>query len=931
MIRRNCRLTAKLSLEQLERRDAPATLINASTISYQDVDGDLVRIVFSRPILNANNVNDVFLFNTGVVDGSNATRQQLKSIKLTSLGPAASGLNITTNVARGLAGDGFVAIGQIQSEGVSLGKITIRGDLGRITAGDLNELTPGINILNVHSFGIYGTTTGAPNLESFVTGNVGKLNVVTDIKDVRFQTQSGSFTDKIGSVYVGGSLIGGNENFSGYISSSGGIGLISIQGDLIGDLGFDSASIRSRSIGNVQIGGSVFGGNGTGSASILTNGTIGPVTIRGNIYGGSGSSSGSIYGVGIGPVTIGGSIQGSIGDSSATITSIGDLGIVSVRGNTIAGLGLLSAGIFGHGNLAGVNIIGSAGAPISGGNIGKINIQGDFKSPQLSLGASIRSYGKIGSINIGGSAYEDIRVDGGLASLVIRGNLNGVGIVEVGGAIGKVNIGGSLGNEISAGGNIATVVLGGDLLEFATISSAASISTMSVRGSVIGSVISPSILTTKLSGNLMGNIFATDKIGTVVIDGSVIGGNRSGLGLIDAGEIGKITINGDLKGGSESSTGSIKSRGSIATITVRGSVIGDSFDSGIIFAETDIGKVVIGGDLVGGLTFSGSISAFGNVANINIRGSVVGGGSSSGSILVSGAIGNISAKGDILGGTGGGSGIIQSLDGISKVSVGGSVQAGRGGSSGRIYSAGRIGNIIINGDLNGISFQGNPSSGTPLAENAGTIQARSIQNLTLGGSLIAGDSVGENNSYNGSIRVEEDIETLLIRGSIQGGRGYAIISAGGSATPTTSQDRAIGRLTVLGSVREALILAGVNPDGFSINADAQIGVINIRGDLIASSIAAGVSPINGYYGDFDDVKMSGFGVKDTALRSSIHSVIIGGQVVGVTSPFFYRHFGIVAELISSVRIGGVLLQLTTGFSNDVISLGITGNFQIREI
>src|SRR5205085_6255815 len=76
----------RLCLEPLERREAPATLVSATKLTYQDVDGDNVAVTFSKPILNAGNVNSVFLFNTGTVDGSNATKQQLQEINLTGVG-----------------------------------------------------------------------------------------------------------------------------------------------------------------------------------------------------------------------------------------------------------------------------------------------------------------------------------------------------------------------------------------------------------------------------------------------------------------------------------------------------------------------------------------------------------------------------------------------------------------------------------------------------------------------------------------------------------------------------------------------------------------------------------------------------------------------------------------------------------------------------
>src|SRR5687767_8264314 len=89
-----------LHLEPLERRDGAATLVSPTPLTYQDADGDNVAVVFSKPILNAANVNAIFTFDTGTVDGSNATKQQLRSINLTAVLATAGGTSVTVTAAR---------------------------------------------------------------------------------------------------------------------------------------------------------------------------------------------------------------------------------------------------------------------------------------------------------------------------------------------------------------------------------------------------------------------------------------------------------------------------------------------------------------------------------------------------------------------------------------------------------------------------------------------------------------------------------------------------------------------------------------------------------------------------------------------------------------------------------------------------------------
>src|SRR5262245_30554593 len=154
-MRRTFRNRARLKLEQLEAREAPATLVNASKVTYQDIDGDNVTVVFSKPILTVGNVDSVFTFNLGGISGSNGINQLLWSINLTSLGVAASGTTVTLTAVRSsvTGGDGFATLGEIDATGIDLGAVTIDGDLGRIRAGDATSTTSGVKGLTVLSLG----------------------------------------------------------------------------------------------------------------------------------------------------------------------------------------------------------------------------------------------------------------------------------------------------------------------------------------------------------------------------------------------------------------------------------------------------------------------------------------------------------------------------------------------------------------------------------------------------------------------------------------------------------------------------------------------------------------------------------------------------------------------------------------------------------
>ena len=128
-----------------------------------------------------------------------------------------------------------------------------------------------------------------------------------------------------------------------------------------------------------------------------------------------------------------------------------------------------------------------------------------------------------------------------------------------------------------------------------------------------------------------------------------------------------------------------------------------------------------------------------------------------------------------------------------------------------------------------------------------------------------------------------------------------------------------------------------------VNADAQIGPVNITGDWIASNIVAGAVNLgvdnlpggvglaadNVNFGDTHDFLMSGMVKNDSLVFSRIASLTIGGQVMGTIG--FTDHFGIVAENIGAVRIGGTLLGLAIGKSNDDLPVGITLDLRVNEI
>lgn len=126
-----------------------------------------------------------------------------------------------------------------------------------------------------------------------------------------------------------------------------------------------------------------------------------------------------------------------------------------------------------------------------------------------------------------------------------------------------------------------------------------------------------------------------------------------------------------------------------------------------------------------------------------------------------------------------------------------------------------------------------------------------------------------------------------------------------------------------GSVRASDIFAGYDRDGATVNPDVQIGAVAVTHDWIASDLVAGAKPTDGFFGNGDDVPISG----GNAIVSRIASILINGQALGTIAPG--DHFGFVAEAIGSFAIGTTVFPFTNT-TGQVFAVGATGDLRVRE-
>jgi hypothetical protein len=899
---RRARAARPLHLERLESRQPLATLVDGFTVRFQEPDGDTVLVSLSRPLLTAANAGAAFRFDSGGVDGGDG-RQRLQDIRLTEFGAAASGVNVFARVSpTGAAGDGAVAIGQISAEGVDLGSVRIDGSLGRVRSGDANLLTPGLASLSFYTLGVGNLYADGPAGADHRSRVQGRINTVRGI-DLRGSLEvRGGAAGQIGSIELVGGMIGDDLFESGSVSATGAIGTVAVA-FVQGGRGDGSGTLRAARFQDIRVrdpARGVLGGDGTNSGSIFATGSIGTLTINGDLRGGTRGFSGSVR-------------AGSINRFSARAITGGsgpNSGLVDARGT----IGSLAADVVG-------------GAAVNSGCVFAARldsmVRGDVVGGDAFFSGTVYVSGTLGAATFG-------RIEGG------RGDSSGM--VKVGGVRGAViaasikgGAGGSSGS-IEAAGRLPAVRVSGDIeggagADSGRVGSLHSVGSVSCRN-LIGRGGSRSGTIYSLSGARPLTVPGT--IDSVRVARSVYGGDGESSGSIVADHtvknvvIGTI-INpaaGSLRGGAGVDSGTIRFGPPVYTEATVG--------YGAIWPRVQLIDVVGGAGLR-----SGGIR--GGLLKVRVSLVIGGSGEESGSIAANHLWMNaerhqreglgIAAGGlaDIEGGSGAWSGsvraksatvVIRDLRGGEGPNSGSlvfthqsqvrarTIEGGGGTRSGRVQ--GHVLRVIAEGIRGGVR-PGTVEAGAIVARNL-DVELRSGRGTR--GELVAGAG-GEAGlvTRNGAIIAKQLTATL--GGIVGSATNPALVAALDLIT----------RLQVNGSVDRGLIVAGhafdaaeIVPPGaaatagilwpLAMNADARIDLVDIRGDLRRSSIAAGVRPVDSAYGNLDDAKLVGGRplIDSPTVASRIELVLIRGAVVG-TPDVTGDTFGIVAQQLGRVRVG----------------------------
>ncbi len=443
-------------------------------------------------------------------------------------------------------------------------------------------------------------------------------------------------------------------------------------------------------------------------------------------------------------------------------------------------------------------------------------------------------------------------------------------------------------------------------------------------------------LISNLAGDLGGFTAKTDvqevefevdgQIGKLTIGGSLVGGAADSSGAIAAGgQIGAVKIGRDIRGGGGFASGHVEAVAGIASLTIGGSLVGGAGErSGSVSSDASIGAVKIKRGISGGAgDHSGELSTGTTLGAVTLGGSLIGSsGLFSGRIAAVDDSAAIKIGGDVRGGSAENSGVIESDGAIKAIALGGSLVGGPASFTGTLFATTSIGAVTIAGDVIG----GDSEFDGVTVEGTGAVRAGRLPSVTIADSVIAGAILSTTGKLtaSGIVFASDDIGKLTIKGDLIGSADVAaqIIARGqANLAATATSDLAIASIKIGGSVDRAVIDAG-----FGLNADAQIGSVNVTGDWSRSILAAGVDPLSGF---FDSATYTLIADADDRgnIRARIGALVIKGQALG--SPDGSGEFAFVAQEIGSAKIGKRTVTLTTG--PDVLALGTTGNLTLREI
>ncbi len=635
--------------------------INTKTVTFTDVDGDLVTVKSSIGAFAGDGSEFI-----GITTGPNSAGQLQRLV----LGAAFTGASITITAKPGAnGGNGFVNIGFLDATGVDLGAVSIAGDLGRIVAGTVggDAKVPALKSLTVETMGMLGTSTQNPggNTNTVLEGGLPKLSVKGDVRVSL--TLNGVSDGKLGSATVGGSFTVANGGGSTIINASAGIGTLKIGGDIRGTDTADVKITTNGAIGTLSVGGSIVGMSAA-AVQILAFGQIVAPTKGVDTALKTLNVVGSVEFAFIGL---------SAGNADASI------GAITIGGDWIASTVIMGATIgadFAAGTADDAKAAGRDNPAIFS-TIGSLTIKGQALG---TAGDTTDMFGivaeRIGKATVGGRTFAF--KTGTNEAFFAAPTLDGAGaedpmfdftIRELGSITPTVALGGE-NLVLSADSKTATFTdVDGDLVTVKRNVGTFGPSDFTITAAASGGGLLQSLIVNPAPNNVATNLSITAKVGPGGGNGFV------NVGKIDADQtdLGIVVIGGEMQDLDVGDNGS--NRVGLASLTVHslGAVAGTAPNGDEINSSHGIGKIVVKTDIRNFHVFANNQDS-GNLGSITIGGSVI-------------------------------NSDIQSAANIGTVKIGGSFRDG-----GKIQATKRIGTITAGGDFIGATIEAFAQGAGPL-------------------------------------------------------------------------------------------------------------------------------------------------------------------------------------------------------------------------
>lgn len=605
--------------------------INADNMDLSSVEvaGDLGKLTVGDANYGNGSVKSVKVQSIGVNGGAPSTNWLMKG-STSSFNVAgdvlAAKLEWSNTDGQGKLTVGSIVIGGNLTGGTAAQTGSVILNTGMNGTAELKSISIGGSIVATDYNSSGSILVGDLDPNQFVVGKLGKVTIGGSLLGDNNKTYSGAIysSSTIESVTVGGSLVGGGDYSGSIVAYSKMTGDVKVGGSLQGGAGLYSGSIFSfNGTGkSISIGGGLFGANGAYSGSVAsTLGNVGNVTTGSYLSGGNGFYSGSIYGkTGLGNVSVGGSVFGSSGQNSGFIGTDGasgqNAGDITVLGDLSGGsdfsTGVISANSAGKisitGSILGGSEQGAGGIYLTGG-AKSVSIGGNVEGTDKASAGTVKILGataKLSSFTVGGSLLGDMGASGGS--------------ITVNGSVDKFVIGGGLGGGDGTGSGSLTF----GTIKSLTVGTGANVvaSIYGGGGSNAGSIIGTTLGTASLSGNIQGGGAAgAGKIDVVTakditVGGNLLGGSADTTGAIlvgSGGLTGKLTVNGNVSQSvfdNVSNSALIQVGGSGAkAIEIKGNLVGGSAsmaaikNSGAVVVTGMLKSLTIGGDITAGEYF----------------------------------------------------------------------------------------------------------------------------------------------------------------------------------------------------------------------------------------------------------------------------------------------------------------------------------------